>query len=62
MLARDMDVKDVSEAARKAGRQVAQGGIASQELLEVISRELMDRETYTDMMNSYFEQTVAAGK
>lgn len=59
MLARGMQVDDIIEAAREAGRQVARGGIVPQELLEVISRELMDRETYTDMMNSYFEQAMA---
>lgn len=62
MLAQGMNLDDILNAAREAGRQVVTEPAASQEVLDIVSRELIDRESYIAMMNSYFERAMAAGK
>lgn len=49
-------VKDVLEAAREAGSQLVRDGRMSLETLDTISRDLLPRETYIQMVNGYFRE------
>jgi multimeric flavodoxin WrbA len=57
-----MDISDVFEAAREAGRQLVRDGAMSQETLEGVSRELMPREMFLRGANLYFEQELEASQ
>ncbi|HYH01050.1 MAG TPA: flavodoxin family protein [Terriglobales bacterium] len=59
MLANEMDVTDVVSAAEKAGRELATSGLMSDDVLKVISREVIERDSYVSMMNSYFDRKLA---
>jgi multimeric flavodoxin WrbA len=47
-------VTDVLEAAKDAGRQIVHDGKASPEILNIISRELLPKESYIQMANQNF--------
>ncbi len=55
-----LPVDDVFEGARRAGRQLAEEGRMSPETLKVISRELLPRETYIQIVNQKFQEALAA--
>ncbi len=53
---------DIFEAAREAGRQLVRDGEMSTETLATVSRELMPRETYLQVLNGWFQQALDALK
>lgn len=52
-------VQDVLEAAREAGRQLIRDGKMLPETLATVSRELLPRNAYLDVVNRSFEATLA---
>jgi multimeric flavodoxin WrbA len=60
MLDRDLPVGDVLDAAREAGRQLAEDGRMDQETLDVVSRELLPLEAYVDIINGLFREALAS--
>jgi len=57
-----MDIGDVFEAAKQAGRQLVRDGAMSAETLDIVSRELMPRHMFLEGANQYFEQEVEASR
>jgi len=55
-------IDDVFAAARDAGRQLVQTGKISPETLKTVSRELLPRNTYFEMANRSFHQTLEASE
>ncbi len=51
-------VRDVLEAAREAGRQLAQEGVISPAILDVVSRDLMPMDMYLTLLNQEFEKAL----
>jgi multimeric flavodoxin WrbA len=49
-------VKDVLDAAKEAGRQLVRDGEMSPETLKIVSRELLPRDMYIQMVNQYFQE------
>lgn len=49
-------INDIFEAAKEAGRQLAKGQKMSQETLDTVSRELIPRDMYIQVINQYFQQ------
>jgi multimeric flavodoxin WrbA len=47
-------VEDILESAREAGRQIVRDGKMSPETLSIISRELLPRDTFIQMVNQNF--------
>jgi len=62
MLEHGMPVDDVLEAAREAGRQIVRNGEISEETLQIVSRELLPREMYMQILNQYFTQEIEKWK
>jgi len=58
MLQMGAPVQDVLEAAREAGRELAQDGRMSQNTLNAVSRELMPKEEYVSRVNRHFHGKV----
>jgi multimeric flavodoxin WrbA len=58
MLESGAPVKDVLEAAMEAGRQLVTTGEMSGETLATVSRPLLPRDTFVQMMNQYFGQVL----
>lgn len=56
MLEMGKPIGDIFEAAKEAGHQLAKGQKMSQETLDIVSRELMPREMYVQIVNQYFQQ------
>jgi multimeric flavodoxin WrbA len=55
-------VEDVIEAAREAGRQLIRDRRVSGETLEIVSRDLLSREDYLNIVNENFVQTLEGAK
>lgn len=55
-------VEDVVEAATEAGRQLIRDGKISPETLATVSRELMSREDYIQVVNQSFQQQIDANE
>jgi multimeric flavodoxin WrbA len=55
-------LSDIFEAAKEAGRQLVTEQKMSQEILDIVSRDLMPREMYIQIINQYFQQTLDALK
>jgi len=53
-------IGDIFEAAKEAGRQLAKGQNMSKETLNIVSRELLPKEMYVQIVNQYFQQTLEA--
>jgi multimeric flavodoxin WrbA len=53
---------DIFEAAKEAGRQLVTEQKMSQETLDTVSRELLPREMYIQIVNQFFHQTLDALK
>jgi len=51
---------DIFAAAKEAGRQLAVEGRMSPGTLEVVSRELLPRDTYIQMLNQWFQEALDA--
>ncbi len=51
-------VEDVIEAAREAGRQLVRHGSISRETLDTVSRDLMPRQDYMNIINQNFRQAL----
>lgn len=51
-------VQDVLTAATEAGRQLVQDGRMSPDTLSTVSRELLPRDTYIQMVNQRFQQAL----
>lgn len=56
MLEMGAPISDIFEAAKEAGRQLAKEGKMSQETLDIVSRELLPRDMYVQIVNKYFQQ------
>ncbi len=56
MLAAGAPVHDVLGAAREAGRQLVQTGSIPAELLRTVSRELLPRDQYIEILNRQFHE------
>jgi len=56
MLEMGEPIGDIFEAAKEAGHQLAKGQKMSQKTLDIVSRELMPREMYVQIVNQYFQQ------
>jgi multimeric flavodoxin WrbA len=59
MLEMGAPVQDVLDAAREAGVQLVRNGAISQRALQIVSRDLMPRETYLQFANQSFEKAMA---
>lgn len=55
-------IGDIFEAAKEAGRQLAKGQKMSQETLDIVSRELLPKEMYVQIVNQYSQQTLESLK
>lgn len=60
MLEMGAPIGDIFEAAKEAGRQLAKEQKMSQETLDIVSRELLPKEMYIQIVNQYFQQTLEA--
>ncbi|MFI5111221.1 MAG: flavodoxin family protein [Terriglobales bacterium] len=60
MLEMGAPVQDVLDAARDAGRQLVRDGAISQQALQVVSRDLMPRDSYIQLINQNFQQALAS--
>ncbi|HWQ20621.1 MAG TPA: flavodoxin family protein, partial [Methanotrichaceae archaeon] len=58
MLEAGAPVRDVIDAAKDAGRQLARDGRISSETLSTVSRDLMSREMYMNIVNQYMDQAM----
>jgi multimeric flavodoxin WrbA len=56
MLEMGAPIGDIFEAAKEAGRQLAKEQKISQETLDIVSRELLPKEMYIQIVNQYFQQ------
>ncbi len=56
MLEMGAPIGDIFEAAKEAGRQLAKEEKMSQETLDIVSRELLPRDMYVQIVNQYFQQ------
>jgi multimeric flavodoxin WrbA len=55
-------IGDIFEAAKEAGRQLVKEQKMSRETLDIVSRDLLPRDMYIQMVNQYFQQTLDALK
>ena len=62
MLDMGAPVRDITDAAREAGRQLIADGKMSQATLDVISRDLLPVEVYVKMANEQFRRVMAKHK
>ena len=53
---RSWPIGDIFEAAKEAGRQLVKEEMMSPEILDIVSRELMTREMYIQIINQMFQQ------
>lgn len=60
MLGMGAQIGDIFEAAKEAGRQLVKEEKMSQETLDIISRELLPREMYIQIVNRHAQQTLEA--
>ncbi len=60
MMGTGMPVDDIFKAAKEAGHQLVQEGKMSPETLKVVSRELMPREMYIQIVNQKFREALGA--
>lgn len=60
MLEMGIPIDDIFEAAKDAGRQLAEKGIISQETLDTVSRKLLPRDMYIQFVNQYFREALDA--
>lgn len=56
MLEMGASIDDIFEAAKEAGRQLAKEQKMSQETLDIVSRDLLPKEMYIQIVNQYFQQ------
>ena len=49
---------DIFEAAKEAGRQLAANGTMSPDTLRIVSRELLPRDMYIQMLNQRFREAL----
>ena len=61
MLEMGAPVHDVLDAARDAGRQMVQFGAMSGDTLKAISRDLLPKPVYLEMLNKEFDREMAVG-
>jgi multimeric flavodoxin WrbA len=62
MLEMGAPIGDIFEAAKEAGRQLVTEQKMSPETLDIVSRDLLPRDMYIQMVNQYFQQTLDALK
>jgi len=60
MVKRGMQVNNILEAAKEAGRQLVEDGKMSTKTLKIVSRELMPLESYVKAINANFQQILEA--
>lgn len=58
MMERGLPVNDVLDAAEEAGRQIVRNGEMPEETLKTVSRELLPRKMYMQILNQYFAQEI----
>ncbi|VVB68934.1 Iron-sulfur flavoprotein [uncultured archaeon] len=56
MLETGAQVKDILDAAKEAGRQLVHDGRISPDTLRIVSRELLPRDTYIQLVNQHFQE------
>jgi multimeric flavodoxin WrbA len=59
MLEMGAPVQDILDAARDAGRQLARDGLMSARFLQIVSRDLVPRDNYVQVLNQNFQQSLA---
>ncbi|HLB70696.1 MAG TPA: flavodoxin family protein [Candidatus Methanoperedens sp.] len=60
MMEMGVPLNDIFEAAKEAGRQLVEDGKMSIETLNIVSRELLPREKYIQIVNQHFQQELDA--
>ena len=60
MMNQGMQVNDVLQAAKEAGRQLIQDGRMSADTLKIVSRELVPKQQYVDIANQYVRKLLSA--
>jgi hypothetical protein len=60
MMNQGMPVNDVPDAAKEAGRQLAEHERMNPETLKIVSRELLAREMYVNVVNQYVREKLSA--
>lgn len=60
MLEMGAPIGDIFEAAKDAGRQLVKEGRMPQETLDIVSRELLPRDMYNQLVNQYYQQILDA--
>jgi hypothetical protein len=58
MVRKGISVQDVLDAAKTSGKELVKTGRISEENLKVVSRELIPLDTYVEMTNRGFKQTL----
>lgn len=56
MLEQGAPIKDILDAAREVGRQLARDGRMSRETLRIVSRELLSRDMYVQIVNQNIQE------
>jgi len=51
-------IGNIFEAAKEAGRQLIKEKEMSSETLDIVSRDLLPREMYIQIVNQFFQQTL----
>ena len=62
MMNQGMPVNDVPEAAKEAGRQLAEDGRMNPETLKIVSRELLAQQMYVNIANQYAREKLSASE
>ena len=59
MLKHDLQVHDVIEAAKEAGRQIVRDGKMKEETMKTVGRELGSIDVYLEKMNADFKKALS---
>ena len=59
MMKMGLQMDDILDAAKEAGRQLVEDGQMSAETLKIVSRELVPLEIYVQRENAYFARKMA---
>jgi multimeric flavodoxin WrbA len=60
--AEGIDLSDIFEASKEAGRQLIQDGSMKKETLDILSRPIMPAEDFVNTLNDFMRQAMAAGE
>ena len=59
MIRKGLPVQEILDAAKNAGKELAQTGKMSEENLKIVSRDLVSLEEYVDITNRGFKQALS---